>query len=90
MERAPDEFNLPQIEASIKGLDQQIISIHDTHIWSTSLNSHNFSCHVIVEGNVEPCKMLDKINEHLGSNYNISHSTIQIEHNNAILDCGSC
>ena len=90
MESAPGGFNLTSIEDSLSKVDSHILSIHDTHVWATSLNHYNFSCHIIVENKVEPCKLLDKINAMLIQEYDIHHCTIQIEHDKAILECGSC
>ena len=90
MESTPGNFDLHSIEKEIINVDSNILAIHDTHIWSTSLNHYNFSCHVIVSTEMEPCKLIDKVNDMLTKNYDIHHCTIQIEHDNAILECGSC
>ena len=89
MEGKPNQLKVSNIEAQLLQIEG-IKSVHDVHIWSVSSNQLNFSCHLIISNTIESCDLINDINVLLKENYNINHSTIQIEHENSIKDCGLC
>lgn len=93
MEGKPKELEIEEIERKIKELEP-VKKIHDMHIWSLSSNKINLSCHVVIKNDLKvcACNLIQDINNLLISTYNITHSTIQIEHDEpcSIDDCGLC
>jgi cobalt-zinc-cadmium efflux system protein len=93
MEGRPEGVNVEEIEAKIKELEP-VIRIHDMHIWSLTTNKINLSCHVVVKNDQKicACNLIQDINNLLKTSYNITHTTIQIEHEEpcSIPNCGLC
>lgn len=84
MEATPDTLNSIEIEQDLKELEN-IIEIHDLHIWSLSSGKISLSCHLISN---EPWKSLSEANKLLKEKYGIFHSTLQIEpENEEEFDC---
>ena len=89
MERTPHTLDIAQIKSKILEVPG-IKSIHDTHAWSMSTDQYNFSCHVEITKECEPCDILNAITNLLTSEFNINHSTVQVEHEDKFVECGSC
>jgi cobalt-zinc-cadmium efflux system protein len=59
-----------------------VLDVHDLHIWSLGSSTHALSCHVLIE-DVPPSAsncILAKINDVLGREFHIHHTTVQFEH----------
>jgi len=56
-----------------------IKDFHDLHIWAMSTTETALTVHVVVEGNYERNKIINKISEDLHNKFGIVHTTIQIE-----------
>ena len=89
MERTPNSVVISDIEEKILQING-IKSVHDIHSWSVSTDQFNFSCHVEITKESEPCKILNLVTQLLTTEFNINHTTIQVEHENNVVDCGSC
>jgi len=62
----------------VEGVEQ----VHDVHIWSLGSHNHALSCHVTI-ADIPPSasqRILDRLNETLERNFQISHTTVQFEH----------
>ncbi|UJL47788.1 cation transporter [Virgibacillus sp. NKC19-16] len=82
MEGKPDHINMDNIIENLSRLDG-VKDVHDLHVWSITSEFPAMSCHVIVDDTVDRDRLLQKINEILKVNFNISHCTIQMEGLNA-------
>jgi cobalt-zinc-cadmium efflux system protein len=84
LEGTPRSLNLAEIRAAVSGIDD-VINVHDLHVWSLTSQSHALSCHVqVVEmplANAEG--VLERINHQLRDHFGIHHTTIQVE----VTDC---
>ena len=89
MEGKPDNLNIEDIESKLMSL-KGIKNIHDIHAWMITSNQNNFSCHIEITKDAEPCKILKSVNDILAESFNIHHSTIQVEHENQFVNCGDC
>lgn len=89
MERTPKSIVLNDIEQKLLEIDG-IKNIHDTHAWAVSTDQYNFSCHVEITKESEPCDILSLVTNVLAKEFKIKHTTIQIEHEGKFEDCGSC
>nr|WP_227526178.1 cation diffusion facilitator family transporter [Psychrobacter sp. FDAARGOS_221] len=80
MEGAPEEISLAEVKQTIEGHDE-IIAVHDLHIWSITSGLHALSCHVVVDGDMRILEASELIHdlEHSLELLGISHTTIQVE-----------
>lgn len=89
MEGIPENLDVEQIQEKLLDL-KGIKNIHDVHIWSSSSNEKLFSGHFVIDKAYEQCNVLEVIKDCLLTNYQISHTTIQIEHDSFYKNCNSC
>jgi cobalt-zinc-cadmium efflux system protein len=85
LEGAPSELDIREILATLKELDG-VIDVHDLHVWTISTGMDALSGHVVVRDQMlsESNKLLSEINTVLAERYNITHTTIQMEHEREI------
>lgn len=81
LEGAPSKLDTQEILITLKQLDG-VVDVHDLHIWTISTGMDALSGHVVVRDQMlsESSKILSKINTVLAERYNITHTTIQMEH----------
>ncbi len=90
MQGTPKHVDIKKITTRLlKEKSLKIIDIHHIHIWSLSQDESVFDCHVVInEKSIENINdKISKINEILTCEFNINHSTIQIEtkgHNHSV------
>ena len=89
MEGVPENLDVELMNSDLLDI-KGVKNIHDIHIWSTSSNDKFFSGHFVIEKEIESSSIMSKITECLNTNYNISHATIQIEHDSHVKNCVSC
>ncbi len=92
LQGTPSHINLDDVYSSIKSIDN-VESVHGLHIWSVSSNEVFLSCHVnISNGEIKSTdEIIVKINGILKADYDISHTTIQVEHEKICNDkSGNC
>ncbi len=89
MEQTPKSIVIGDIENRLLHIEG-IKSVHDIHSWAVSMDQFNFSCHVEITKESEPCTILNMATQMLTSEFKITHTTIQVEHENKFTDCGSC
>ena len=85
LEGAPSELDIREILATLKELDG-VVDVHDLHVWTISTGMDALSGHVVVRDQMlsESNKLLSEINTMLAERYNITHTTIQMEHEREI------
>jgi cobalt-zinc-cadmium efflux system protein len=85
LEGAPSELDTREILATLKELDG-VVDVHDLHVWTISTGMDALSGHVVVRDQMlsESNKLLSEINTVLAERYNITHTTIQMEHEREI------
>jgi cobalt-zinc-cadmium efflux system protein len=85
LEGAPSELDIREILATLKELDG-VVDVHDLHVWTISTGMDALSGHVVVHDQMlsESSKLLSEINTVLADRYNITHTTIQMEHEHEI------
>ncbi|WP_420852753.1 cation diffusion facilitator family transporter [Sporolactobacillus pectinivorans] len=86
MESKPDNLNLDEIRLAVSGIDG-VASLHDLHVWTITSGFLSLSCHLKVTEGADRDEVLRNVERILG-NYNLEHSTIQIEGIN-YADCHS-
>jgi cobalt-zinc-cadmium efflux system protein len=85
LEGAPSELDIREILATLKELDG-VVDVHDLHVWTISTGMDALSGHVVIRDQMlsESNKLLSEINTVLAERYNITHTTIQMEHEREI------
>ncbi|MFV0598976.1 MAG: cation diffusion facilitator family transporter [Bacteroidales bacterium] len=71
----PKNVDVKKLTKEIEAIDN-VISIHDLHIWTQDGNSHVMTLHIVAEKNYETIKL--KVREMVKA-YNIDHVTIELE-----------
>jgi cobalt-zinc-cadmium efflux system protein len=85
LEGAPRELDIREITVTLKQLEG-VVDVHDLHVWTISTGMDALSGHVVVRDQMlsQSSKLLSEINNLLAERYNITHTTIQLEHENEI------
>ncbi len=87
LEGLPRGLNLRDVLAAMR-CTEDVLDVHDVHIWSLGTRTHALSCHVLIE-DVPPStsdRILRRLNDMLNERFNISHTTVQFEH----VNCAGC
>lgn len=79
MESVPEKFDLDEIRHEI-GLINGVEDVHETHLWAISTDHYSLTTHVFGHEDVHPYNIILAINHMLKEKFNITHSTVQIEH----------
>ena len=87
MEGTPEKINLVDIENELEKLNE-IIDVHDLHIWTLTSNMHAMSVHIKVRDSAvhHTNEILKKINQIMQEKFGITHCTIQIEDDNDLIN----
>ncbi|MEK3992975.1 MULTISPECIES: cation diffusion facilitator family transporter [Robertmurraya] len=78
MEGTPPSINQDEVKSvllEIKG----VIDVHDLHIWTITSGLDSFSCHILVEDNINSQEVLQEAINKMHDIFLIEHTTIQIE-----------
>lgn len=78
MEGAPTNVDVHEIKEALLGMDQ-VVAIHDLHVWSITSGFPALSCHLIVESQANHDQVLLAANQILQNQFSIEHSTIQVD-----------
>jgi cobalt-zinc-cadmium efflux system protein len=80
LEGLPKAMRLEEIARTILAVEP-VQEVHDIHVWTLGTGHHVLSCHIrIPDMHIEESeKLLDQINEKLERDFQIHHTTIQIE-----------
>lgn len=81
LEGLPRGLQLQSVTAAMCRVEG-VLDVHDLHIWSLGSSTHALSCHVLIE-DVPPSAsncVLARINDVLGREFHIHHTTVQFEH----------
>jgi len=88
LDAVPKNIDLEEVKASILNHDE-VEAIHDLHIWAMSTSENALSAHLIAP-HANQDKLLNDIQNIVSKQYSITHLTIQIEKDNAQLNCKEC
>ena len=87
MEGTPEEIKTSEVTNEILSMEE-IVDVHDLHIWTLTSNLFSMSVHIKVKQEYlkEPDRVLKKINQKMKEKFGITHSTIQIESEQGFID----
>ena len=85
LEGTPVGLNLANVKQKITEV-QGVLNVHDLHVWAVSSGLTACNCHILIaDQNVSAGqKIQQNVTHMLEHDFNINHSTIQIE----VVDCG--
>ncbi len=78
MEGSPKNIDFKKVIDKVKSFDK-VIDIHDLHIWSLNESQIILTAHILIEENSDNKKIISDIKHLLQHDFNIQHSTIEIE-----------
>lgn len=58
---------------------ENVEDIHDLHVWTITSGMRVASAHVVVRDGANPASVLDELNQCLADDFDVEHSTIQLE-----------
>lgn len=82
LEGVPENIDPAKIKMAVLGC-QEVFDAHDVHVWLQGDGMPAMTCHVVIRPNVsheQEHAVLDKIRAVLRDEFDITHSTIQAEH----------
>jgi len=76
----PKGLDVEEVQEKIKSI-KEVISIHDTHIWSMDGENNIMTAHIVVDKSLNLAKLYDlkKAIKKITTSFNIQHDTIEFE-----------
>ena len=79
LEGVPEGIDLPQLKRALLDLPG-VVSLHELHVWAVSSAKTSLSAHVVYNPQAaDPGTMLAAVNQLLAKQFEITHTTIQLE-----------
>jgi cobalt-zinc-cadmium efflux system protein len=78
MEAAPSGVDLEEVRRHITEMDG-VADVHDLHAWTITSGMNVVSAHVVMDQEAEPSDVLDRLGTCLSGDFDIEHSTFQLE-----------
>lgn len=89
MEGTPDHISLQKLHEklmSVKG----VVDVHDLHVWTITSGRDALSAHVLIDQSANPDETLSEISRIAQTEFNLTHSTVQVEQTECKSEEGSC
>jgi len=81
MEASPPHIDTGELERQVTAVDG-VSALHDLHVWTISPGKESLSAHIEVKDEADRDQILDKVEALLSREFNITHTTLQIERTN--------
>ena len=78
LEATPDDVDMNEVRRHITDAPG-VVDVHDLHAWAITSGVNVVSAHVVLEPGAEPAAVLDHLCECLAGDFDIEHSTFQLE-----------
>ena len=89
MESAPAHLDVKQIRGALEAT-RGVGEVHDLHVWSIGSGEISLSSHIVAAPEAEIAGLLPRLQARLAEDFEIHHSTLQIEpHGAADADCAA-
>jgi cobalt-zinc-cadmium efflux system protein len=79
LEGAPEGIDPDLVGADLAAVDG-VTEVHDLHIWTITSGFLALSAHVLVRPGDDCHRVRDRLEEHLRERYEITHTTLQVDH----------
>jgi cobalt-zinc-cadmium efflux system protein len=80
LESVPEHVEMEKVTAAVKAIPG-VEDMHDIHIWTITSNIYALSAHLSIADQMvsQSCDVLTKVNHMLAEEFNITHTTLQLE-----------
>jgi len=78
MEGTPAGIDSAKVREVLMEVDE-VVDVHDLHIWTITSGLHSLSCHLVIEDNKDHQTVLQQAVRLIEEKFNITHTTIQVE-----------
>jgi len=78
LEGTPKDVDLADVRRHILEVDG-VLDVHDLHAWTITSGLNVVSAHVVVAAETDPARVLDELSTCLSEDFDIEHSTFQLE-----------
>lgn len=89
MEGTPDHISLQKLRDSLMSV-KGVIDVHDLHVWTITSGRDALSAHVLIDQNAQPDTVLSEMSRILQEDFNLHHSTLQVEQTECKSEEGTC
>ena len=78
IEATPKGVDLAEVERHIREAPG-VAGVHDLHVWAITSGMNVVSAHVVLEVDADPGRLIDHLSDCLAADFDIDHSTFQLE-----------
>jgi cobalt-zinc-cadmium efflux system protein len=78
MQSVPKGIRLEEVQETIESVDG-VLKVHDLHVWAVTSGIFTLSAHAVIDTEGDFDRVLNGIESTLKHNFNIEHTTIQLE-----------
>ena len=78
LEASPRGLRLAEVRDHLLGAEG-VVDVHDLHVWTITSGMKVASAHVVLRDGAKPASVLRELNECLATDFDVEHSTIQLE-----------
>lgn len=78
LQATPKGVDLSEVRRHIAGTDH-VEDVHDLHVWTITSGMNVVSAHVVLSDGADPARVLDDLCACLSDDFDIEHSTFQLE-----------
>jgi cobalt-zinc-cadmium efflux system protein len=78
LEATPRGMRLAQVREHLLRAEG-VVDVHDLHVWTITSGMKVASAHVVLRDGAKPASVLEELNECLADDFDVEHSTIQLE-----------
>ena len=86
MDAVPEGIDIAKIQNFLTR-QPGVTGVHDLHVWAMSTTENALSAHLVIPGHSDPDQILAELGEGLHEQFEISHTTFQIESGATPLPC---
>ena len=82
----PNNIQLPEVESYLRSLPW-VCDLHDLHVWALSTTESALTVHLVTQDDSLNNTALQEVQRHLHDQFDIEHSTVQIERSDDQYNC---
>jgi cobalt-zinc-cadmium efflux system protein len=79
LEAAPEEID-PDAVAAVLAAEEEVVEVHDLHVWTVTSGFAALAAHVLVEPDVDCHAARRKLERLLEERFHLRHTTLQVDH----------
>jgi cobalt-zinc-cadmium efflux system protein len=85
MERSPSGIDAEQVGQAMAALPR-VVGVHDLHIWTITSGFPSLSAHVIVDASADCHQVRVELERLLRERFGLEHTTLQVEHEQGLIE----